>query len=87
MEMLPPAGKKILHTILSVLYLGIIAIIAFQFYRYTATTFNNKTATWIVRLPYYPVVFLTAVGMTLYFLTALVNCLSFFEASEKEEVI
>ena len=87
MEKLPPAGKKILHTILSVLYLATIAIIAFQFYRYTASTFNNKTVTWIVRLPYYPVVFLTAVGFTFYFLTALVNCLSFFETPEKEDAI
>jgi len=87
MERLAPTGKKILHVILGVMYLGMIAIIAHQFYRYTATTFNNRTVTWIIRLPLYPVVFLTAVGFTLYFLTALVNFLSFFETSEKEDAI
>ena len=80
MGKLPPPGKKILHIFLSVLYLGFIGLIAVLFFRYAAATFRNQTVTMTIRLSYYPVVFLTAVGLALYFLTALANCLSFFEA-------
>jgi TRAP-type C4-dicarboxylate transport system permease small subunit len=73
MERLPPAGKKVLHVIIGILNLGCIALIAALLFRYTATTFASKAATWIIKLPYYPVVFVAAVGMTLFFITALVN--------------
>jgi TRAP-type C4-dicarboxylate transport system permease small subunit len=73
MERLPPAGKRVLHVIIGILNLGCIAVIAASFFRYTGATFASKSTTWIINLPYYPVVFVAAVGMTLFFITALVN--------------
>jgi TRAP-type C4-dicarboxylate transport system permease small subunit len=84
MERLPPAGKKVLHVIIGILNLGCIALIAALFFRYTGATFASKSATWIMKLPYYPVVFVAAVGMTLFFMTALVNFIDGISGWRKE---
>ena len=89
MTILPVKGKLVNHAIMGTLNLITLAIIAVIFFRYIGNTYNNSMSSWVVHIPYYPFVAAAAIGMVLFFFTALANFLNAFDEiknPEKKEV-
>jgi TRAP-type C4-dicarboxylate transport system permease small subunit len=73
LTILPRRGKIVDHVAMGALNLFTLGLITFVFFRYIGSTFNNHMVSWVIHIPYYPFVAAAAIGMVLFFATALAN--------------
>ena len=78
-QVLPRKGKIVNHAIMGTLNLFTLAFITIIFFRYIGNTYNNHMSSWVVHIPYYPFVAAAAIGMVLFFATALANFFMIFD--------
>ena len=78
-QVLPRRGKVINHAIMGTLNLITLAVITYLFFRYIGNTYDNKMSSWVVHIPYYPFVAAAAIGMLLFFATAVANFFCIFD--------
>ena len=66
-------GKIVLHTITGLIALFILVFIVISMYSYAAKTLAAHNITMTIAIPYFPFVLVTAISLTLFLATMLVN--------------
>lgn len=74
-EYLPPRVGRFIYFFMSVLSLLVISVISWRFFLYILSTYEHGSATWIMSIPFWPVVVCLFVGLIVFLLTATLNFL------------
>jgi TRAP-type C4-dicarboxylate transport system permease small subunit len=79
LQKIPKPGKVILHTFLGIIAMAVLFLIVISLYQYTVKTLQAHNISMTIALPYFPFVLVTAISMTLFFITMLVNFLHAYD--------
>lgn len=75
-EYFPRLLQRFIAVIIGMISIVGLAFISVQFFKYGLSTYKNGNVTWVMFLPYYPIVFACFAGMVLYTLTTILHFIS-----------
>lgn len=73
MEHFPKTVQKFVYIIIGLANMAMLAVLSWQLFLYAKSTYISKTASWVIDIPFYPIVFACGLGLFMFFLTALVK--------------
>lgn len=74
-EYLPPRVGKAIYSFMSILAMLVLLMIAWRFFLYIPSTYKHGGATWIIGIPFWPIVVCIFAGLVIFLLTAVFNFL------------